>query len=99
MITERDIEVIQFLHDRLENVYKENKNVDYLIRTREIIDKLKEVHLPNVIQSLQSKSVENANKHYAISYEELSDEYQREHEALIWGWQDCVAEIKRLCKC
>ena len=48
MITERDIEVIQFLHDRLENVYKENKNVDYLIRTREIISKLKEVRLPDV---------------------------------------------------
>jgi len=49
MITKSDIEVIQFLHDRLENVYKENRNVDYLMRTREIIDKLKEVHLPDVI--------------------------------------------------
>jgi hypothetical protein len=48
-ITESDIEVIQFLHDRLENVYQENKHVDYLMRTREIIEKLKKWHIANVM--------------------------------------------------
>lgn len=62
MITKSDIEVIQFLHDRLENVYKENRNVDYLMRTREIIDKLKEVHLPDVIVS--KNSAKKANTGY-----------------------------------
>jgi hypothetical protein len=59
MITERDIEVIQFLHDRLENVYKENKNVDYLIRTREIISKLNEVPIPDVVGTESVKKTQS----------------------------------------
>ena len=33
-----DIEHLQWLHDRIVNVYGENKNVDFLIRFRTIIN-------------------------------------------------------------
>ncbi len=38
----KDIEVLQFLHDRLIHVHGENKNVDYLHALRRIIEGKKE---------------------------------------------------------
>jgi hypothetical protein len=35
-----DREVLQFIHDRLINVYKENESIDYVIALRRIIDSM-----------------------------------------------------------
>ena len=37
-----DSEHLQWLHDRIVNVYGENENVDFLIRFREIIKDIKD---------------------------------------------------------
>ena len=37
-----DSEQLQWLHDRIVNVYGENENVDFLIRFREIIKDIKD---------------------------------------------------------
>ena len=37
VMTEKDIEVLEFLYNRLVNVYNENKNLDYMLRFKEII--------------------------------------------------------------
>ena len=37
-----DSEHLQWLHDRIVNVYGENQNVDFLIRFREIIKDIKD---------------------------------------------------------
>ena len=41
VMTEKDIKVLEFLYNRLVNVYNENKNYDYMLRFNEIISKLK----------------------------------------------------------
>ena len=38
----KDFEHLQWIHDRIINVYNENENVDFLIRMREIIKTTKE---------------------------------------------------------
>ena len=35
-----DKEHLQWIHDRIVNVYRENENVDFLIKMREIIENL-----------------------------------------------------------
>ena len=37
MITQKDIDILNFLHDRLVTKYGENENTDYLIAAREAI--------------------------------------------------------------
>ena len=39
-ILKEDIDHLVWLHDRIVNVYKENKNTDYLIKMRKIIKKI-----------------------------------------------------------
>lgn len=39
----KDSEFLQWIHDRIINVYKESSNVDFLYRLREIIQLIKEI--------------------------------------------------------
>lgn len=41
LLTETDHDHLTFIHDRLLHVYKEDYNADYMIRLREIIQKIK----------------------------------------------------------
>ena len=43
-----DKEHLQWIHDRIVNVYGENENVDFLIKMREIIDNFKEESQPTL---------------------------------------------------
>jgi len=40
IFTDEDISAIEFIHDRLADVYKENLNLDYMIRAREVASKM-----------------------------------------------------------
>ena len=37
---DKDIAAIEFIHDRLIDVYKESSNVDFLLRVREVTNKI-----------------------------------------------------------
>lgn len=41
-MTQRDIDHLQWIHERLVHVHKENVHYDYMIRLRQIINELKE---------------------------------------------------------
>ena len=41
IITVKDIDHLIWIHDRLIEVHKESRNTDYLIKMREIIEKIK----------------------------------------------------------
>jgi hypothetical protein len=49
MITQNDIDILNFIHNRLVEKYKENPNVDYLIKAREVIGYLQQGLLSGVI--------------------------------------------------
>jgi len=49
MITQNDIDVLNFIHNRLVGKYEENPNSDYLIKTREIISGLQQELVSGVI--------------------------------------------------
>jgi hypothetical protein len=40
-INEKDVKHLQWLYDRMANVHGENKNYDYMIKFKEIIEQLK----------------------------------------------------------
>jgi len=51
MITQNDIDILNFIHNRLVEKYKENPNVDYLIKAREVIGYLQQELVSGVIAS------------------------------------------------
>lgn len=42
-IDKKDIEHLEWLHERLVNIHGENKHYDYMLKFKEIIDKLKNI--------------------------------------------------------
>ena len=42
MMSEEEIEHLQWVHDRIINVYGESENVDFLIRMRKILNQNKD---------------------------------------------------------
>jgi len=51
MITQNDIDILNFLHNRLVERYKENPNVDYLIKARDVIGYLQQELVSGIIAS------------------------------------------------
>jgi len=51
MITQNDIDILNLLHNRLVEKYKESPNVDYLIKAREVIGYLQQELVSGVIAS------------------------------------------------
>lgn len=51
MITQNDIDILNFLHNRLVEKYKESPNIDYLIKARDVIGYLQQELVSGVIAS------------------------------------------------
>jgi uncharacterized protein YlbG (UPF0298 family) len=65
MITEKDIEHFMWIHNRIVNVYKESENVDYLIKMRELINKIEQVKncsIPDVSKRYSQLELDEAKK-------------------------------------
>jgi len=42
-LNDRDVVIVEFLHDRLLEVYKENENLDYMHKARETASKIRKI--------------------------------------------------------
>ncbi len=42
-LNDRDAAIVEFMHDRLLEVYKENKNLDYMHKARETASKIRKI--------------------------------------------------------
>ena len=51
---DKDKKYLQFLHDRMVNVYGESENVDFLIKFREIINSEESLDIPDIRNKLGS---------------------------------------------
>jgi len=51
----KDSEHLQWIHDRIVNVYGENQNIDFLIRLRQIITKLEKAETTGIVEELATE--------------------------------------------
>ncbi len=71
-----DKEHLQFIHDRIIEVYGENENVDFLIRMRKIIDKQDtELNLHSISNSLPDHVVKFRLEELEMKYNYLMEQY------------------------
>lgn len=46
-MTPKELKHLEWIFGRMKNIHKENKNVDYMLKFREILDKYKSTKHPN----------------------------------------------------
>jgi len=73
-----DKEHLQWIHDRIVEVYGESKNVDFLIRMREIIDKQDtELNLHDVSNTLPDHVVKFRLEELEMKYDYLMEQFNK----------------------
>lgn len=83
-MTIKDIEHLEWIHGRMKDVHKENKNVDYMLKFQEIIDELKNTVIKSRLRGVNFTAVcinewykKSAHKpdHKNTKFEDIVPEY------------------------
>jgi len=70
MITKEDIEHLKFIHNRLIKVHAENKHYDYMVRMRDIIEKMESLQQSS---TAEEKKCECGRQFYIRKYCKICD--------------------------